>query len=203
MKIISYLSIFSIILLIILTGCESKPDIKNDFCGVHINYQYCKCAFHNQYCSDIGMDKEEAKTYLYSKYDLWIDEIMGVEEKEEYGIIEKDGNIYINSKPGEVLEITTNDLPNWARNKIATVGASISVVGSPDSIVEGDSRVLLNGLPIARVGDVTMHGGTIIEGSTNIFVNNVAVAIIGGKTIDPTISGEVPAVGGIITNNIN
>ena len=189
-----------LISLVILSGCSGNSDIKDNFCGVYINYQYCKCAFHNEYCESIGMSKGEAHTYVYAEYDKWI---TSLEPQEEYGVIEKDGNLYINSKPGEVLNINTNDLPKWAQNQIATIGASIAVVGAPDSIVEGDSNVLLNGISIARVGDKTAHGGEIVSGSKNIFVNGVAVAIIGGQAIDPTVVGTVPSVGGPIVSNVN
>jgi len=194
MKLFTYILLF-LILGLALSGCSGKGDIKNNFCGIHINFQYCKCAFHNEYCDSIGMSKSEAKTYVYSEYDKWKNPV-----EEKYGIIEKDGKLYLNSKPGEVLSIKTEDLPKWAQGKIATVGASIAVVGPPDSIIEGDSNVLLDGVPIARVGDGTAHGGTILNGSDNIYVNGQEVAIIGGFAVDPTVNpGPVPSVGGPIT----
>lgn len=200
-----------IIVIVIFTSCSTNSDIKDNFCGVHINYQYCKCAFHNEYCGNIGMSKSEAKKFVYSKYDVWKgkssknEKEVEVEEMkdEKFGVFEKDGNLYLNSKPGEVLSIETEDLPYWAREQIATVGANIATVGPPDSIVSGDSNVLLNGIPIARINDSTAHGGVIVSGSTKIFVNGRPVAIIGGQTIDPTVTGQVPNVGGPITNNIN
>lgn len=57
--------------LLFFTGCTSKSDIKNSYCGVHINYQYCKCAFHNEHCGAVGMNPGEAKKYVYDKYDKW------------------------------------------------------------------------------------------------------------------------------------
>jgi|GEM_PF-1827489 len=58
-----------------LSGCGGegfdKNDIKNSFCGVHLNYQYCKCAFHNEFCDAIGMSKGEAKDYVYDEYGKW------------------------------------------------------------------------------------------------------------------------------------
>ncbi len=48
------------------------PDIKDDFCGVKISFQYCKCAFHNQYCGSIGMDKSGANTHVYSEYNTYV-----------------------------------------------------------------------------------------------------------------------------------
>lgn len=74
----AYLSILP--LMIILIGCSTEsfeyPDIKDDFCGVEINYQYCKCAFHNDYCENIGMDKREARSYVESEYDDWTYELL-------------------------------------------------------------------------------------------------------------------------------
>ena len=48
------------------------PDIKDDFCGVNINFQYCKCAFHNEYCEAVNLDKKAANTYVQSEYKKWL-----------------------------------------------------------------------------------------------------------------------------------
>jgi len=69
-----------LVLVMVLSGCDgtitkfAKGDIKDDFCGVHINYQYCKCAFHNEYCEAIGMSKSAAKSYVNDEYAKWVDE---------------------------------------------------------------------------------------------------------------------------------
>ena len=55
----------------LLSGCGGSGDIKNNFCGVHINYQYCKCAFHNEFCDAVNMSKGEANAYVYGKYNEW------------------------------------------------------------------------------------------------------------------------------------
>ena len=149
------------------------------------------------------MSKNEAKAYVYSEYDAWIDKLSEEESGDEkYGVFEEEGSLYINSKPGEILEIETNDLPSWARGQIATVGATIVTAGSPDTIVSGESKVFLDGLPIARINDSTAHGGSIVTGSTKIFVNGIPAAIIGSQTVDPTIVGVVPSIGGSIVSNI-
>jgi len=49
-----------------------KADIKDEFCGIHINYQYCKCAFHGDYCDEIGMTRKEADKYVEEEYDKWL-----------------------------------------------------------------------------------------------------------------------------------
>lgn len=181
----------------LLSAC-GKSDIKDNFCGVHINFQYCKCAFHNEYCGAIGMSRSEAKDYVYSEYDKW----KNPPEEEEYGVIEKDGKLYLKSKPGETLKIATSDLPGWARGQLVVVGAMITCVGPPNTVTGGDSKVLLNGLPVTRVNDTTAHGGTIVEGSSKIFVNGVPAAVMGSFVPCPMVSpGPVPHVGGIITAN--
>lgn len=73
--------LFGLILLIpLLSGCTTEkfeyPDIKDDFCGVHINYQYCKCAFHNDYCEQIGMDRRSANVYVKDEYNKWVADLL-------------------------------------------------------------------------------------------------------------------------------
>jgi uncharacterized Zn-binding protein involved in type VI secretion len=123
-------------------------------------------------------------------------------EEKEYGVIEKGGKLYLKSKPGETLSVKTSDLPAWARGQIATVGAQIAVACGADSVVQGDSKVLLDGRPVARIGDETGHGGEIVEGSDKIFVNGKQAAFIGAQTVDPMVAtGPLPCVGGQITHN--
>lgn len=67
---------------VFVAGCSSsgfgktvkfkKPDIKDEFCGQHINFQFCKCAFHGEYCQEIGLDKKAAKAKVQSEYDKWV-----------------------------------------------------------------------------------------------------------------------------------
>lgn len=65
-----------------MVGCQTqgaktrftKPDIKDDFCGPVMNYQYCKCAFHDEFCDAIGMDSNAADKYVREEYDKWVDE---------------------------------------------------------------------------------------------------------------------------------
>lgn len=66
------------IVLFLLTGCGGgngfkKGNIKDDFCGAYINFQFCKCAFHNEYCEQIGMKKSEANKYVNEEYNKWVD----------------------------------------------------------------------------------------------------------------------------------
>lgn len=46
-------------------------DIKQDYCGVVVNFKYCKCAFHNQYCGDINMSQAGADAYVNGGFQKW------------------------------------------------------------------------------------------------------------------------------------
>jgi uncharacterized Zn-binding protein involved in type VI secretion len=43
-------------------------------------------------------------------------------------------------------------------------------VGPPDVIVLGSFTVFVNGLPAARLGDMTAHGGTIVMGMPTVLI---------------------------------
>ena len=117
----------------------------------------------------------------------------------EYGVIERDGQIHLVAPPGGVLELTSSDLPPEILAQMVTVGAMHATVAEPGTIVEGDTTVLLDGLPIARLGDGTANGGEIVEGSEVVFVNGVPAAFIGGLVVDPTVAGAfIPRAGGPI-----
>ncbi|PLX22212.1 hypothetical protein C0584_00470 [Candidatus Parcubacteria bacterium] len=71
-------------LVFLLSGCSESVkfqagDKKDDFCGPHINYMYCKCANHGDFCDEIGMKRGEAKDYVNEKYNEWVEE-----EKENF-----------------------------------------------------------------------------------------------------------------------
>ncbi len=63
---------------ILLTGCGGKmvkfekPGIKNPFCGLVMDYRYCKCAFHNEYCEDVGISSRTANAYVRNEYSRWV-----------------------------------------------------------------------------------------------------------------------------------
>ena len=52
----------------------------------------------------------------------------------------------------------------------ATVSNMCVCVGPPDSIVKGSATVLVGGLPAARLGDMTAHGGTIVMGCPTVLI---------------------------------
>lgn len=43
-------------------------------------------------------------------------------------------------------------------------------VGPPDTIVKGSSTVLIGGMPAARMGDTTAHGGSIVLGCFTVMI---------------------------------
>jgi uncharacterized Zn-binding protein involved in type VI secretion len=123
-------------------------------------------------------------------------------EEPEWGVTERDGNLYLTSPPGGKLEISRSELPEWARDQLVTVGAMVINVGPPSTIASGDNNVLLNGKPVARIGDFTRDGGVISQGSPRIFINGEPAAFLGGHHISPGVSGGmVPWVGGRIATN--
>src|ERR1700759_2422436 len=58
--------------------------------------------------------------------------------------------------------VQTNSLPQ------ARATDKAACAGPVDFIVVGSSSVLVNDLMAARIGDATMHGGTILVGSSNV-----------------------------------
>ncbi len=56
----------------------------------------------------------------------------------------------------------------------ATVTNMLTCVGPPDTIVKGSTGVFINGLPAARIGDLTAHGGVIVMGSPNVIIGRLA-----------------------------
>ncbi|MCK5416341.1 hypothetical protein KAI92_02850 [Candidatus Parcubacteria bacterium] len=95
MKYVKLLTVFLFVFL--LSGCSESisfksGDKKDDFCGVHINYMYCKCANHGDFCDNINMSRKEAKKHVNKKYDEWVeDEKEAFAEKcfEDEGIYSK------------------------------------------------------------------------------------------------------------------
>jgi uncharacterized Zn-binding protein involved in type VI secretion len=47
----------------------------------------------------------------------------------------------------------------------AVSGSVCTCVGPPDAVAGGSATVYIAGMPAARVGDLTAHGGTITVGS--------------------------------------
>jgi uncharacterized Zn-binding protein involved in type VI secretion len=50
------------------------------------------------------------------------------------------------------------------------VGDLLTCVGPPDTIVKGSATVLIGGVPAARMGDLTAHGGSIVLGCPTVII---------------------------------
>lgn len=48
------------------------PDVRNDYCGVEVNYQYCKCAFHGDYCNAVNQTESSARTFVMGGFRTWV-----------------------------------------------------------------------------------------------------------------------------------
>lgn len=53
---------------------------------------------------------------------------------------------------------------------IARVGDQAACNGPLDIIIEGSSTIFVEGLPAARMGDKTAHGGVIVVGDPSVIV---------------------------------
>jgi uncharacterized Zn-binding protein involved in type VI secretion len=52
----------------------------------------------------------------------------------------------------------------------ATVGSMCVCVGPPDSIVLGSFTVLISGMPAAKIGSTTAHGGSVVVGAPTVLI---------------------------------
>jgi uncharacterized Zn-binding protein involved in type VI secretion len=52
----------------------------------------------------------------------------------------------------------------------ATATSMCTCTGPPDMIAGGSATVMIGGLPAARMGDTTIHGGTIVIGSPTVMI---------------------------------
>jgi uncharacterized Zn-binding protein involved in type VI secretion len=52
----------------------------------------------------------------------------------------------------------------------ATVGSLCTCVGPPDTIIQGSMTVMVGGQPAARLGDATVHGGSIVTGLPTVMI---------------------------------
>ncbi|UZE95108.1 PAAR domain-containing protein [Alkalimarinus alittae] len=55
---------------------------------------------------------------------------------------------------------------------IARMGDQAACNGPLDVIIEGSSTVLVEGVPAARMGDRTAHGGVIVVGDPSVTAGN-------------------------------
>ena len=52
----------------------------------------------------------------------------------------------------------------------ARMGDMATGVGPPDPIAKGSATVLIGNMPAARIGDMTAHGGTITAGCPTVLI---------------------------------
>lgn len=62
----------------------------------------------------------------------------------------------------------------------ARVSDMATCVGPPDVIAKGSAGVMVMGLPAARMGDLTAHGGVIIVGLPTVMIGEVGGGGAGG-----------------------
>jgi uncharacterized Zn-binding protein involved in type VI secretion len=79
---------------------------------------------------------------------------------------------------------------------VCMVGAALVATGSvsaqerqdaptaqmPGVITKGSGDTSIGGLPVARKGDATDHGGTLEQGSPNVFINGKPAVTAGDRT---------------------
>jgi uncharacterized Zn-binding protein involved in type VI secretion len=53
----------------------------------------------------------------------------------------------------------------------ARVGDMCTCAGPPDTIAMGSAKVMIGGMPAARMGDMTAHGGVIVLGAPTVLIN--------------------------------
>ena len=52
----------------------------------------------------------------------------------------------------------------------AGMGSTCTCFGPPDTIAKGSATVLCSNRPLARMGDLTSHGGSIVSGCPTVLV---------------------------------
>lgn len=65
-------------------------------------------------------------------------------------------------------------------------------VGPPDIIVKGSATVHVGGLPAARIGDTTAHGGVIVSGAVTVLIGDGSNGGGGGAGGGMGMPGNVP-----------
>ncbi|WP_028669086.1 PAAR domain-containing protein [Runella zeae] len=71
---------------------------------------------------------------------------------------------------GPILPLPTVSKVLIAGMPAATVGTMCTCAGPPDTIVKGSATVFIEGKPAARMGDLTVHGGTIAMGAPTVLI---------------------------------
>jgi hypothetical protein len=88
------------ILMFVLSACSGEStkflagDMKKDFCGTHLNYQYCECAFSGIFCEQVVMNKSEANAHVETEYNNWVGKERQIFAKK----CESDGGLFENDE---------------------------------------------------------------------------------------------------------
>lgn len=64
--------------------------------------------------------------------------------------------------------VTGGPEPMLITDPVTNVGNPLIAVGPPDAVIQGSSTVSVMGVPAARMGDQTAHGGQILIGDFNV-----------------------------------
>ena len=66
--------------------------------------------------------------------------------------------------PPGVIRVLIGGIP------AATVTGMATCTGPPDTIAKGSATVMIGGMPAARMGDSTAHGGSIVVGLPTVMI---------------------------------
>lgn len=89
------------------------------------------------------------------------------------GVVPHVGGPIIKGQPN----VLTGSLPQSRVSDMATC------VGPPDVIAQGAFTVLVGGMPAARMGDTTVHGGKIVMGLFTVLIGDAGGGGSGGGSI--------------------
>ena len=86
------MKVLALLLLVVVAGLASSspasaqdrveefriPDVRDDFCGVNISFQYCRCAFHDEevYCRAVEMNQSGARSHVSSSFQEWVGDLI-------------------------------------------------------------------------------------------------------------------------------
>lgn len=81
-----------------------KPDIKEEFCGAKIDFRICKCAFHGEYCKELGRTRNIAAMILDTKFGAYVSDLKRMFQatcRSGGGKLESDGTRCVYREPSK------------------------------------------------------------------------------------------------------
>ena len=69
------------------------------------------------------------------------------------------------------VQIAGSDVHSFPVTQTGQVEATLTAAGPPSTIVMGSTKVMIGGMPAARMGDSTAHGGVITLGAPTVMIN--------------------------------